>query len=485
VSGSNELSKLAAAAIAGGHRVTRVAQGKGHNIGNKTWEKITQHGPKVNPNIVSPVSHSREPQHSNAYEKKTPENQVPVRDVKTGPKGGGKVKTVVGHGRWTGAAINTGTTHAAPQNRGNKFEKDAHFHGTDTSPVVDKEKHVQGSYTRKPPPPTPEGKNPKRVSWVHFNKFKGRDEGVEMGDGLIEKYEGFKKLEGELAKKKGVKDPKALAAAIGRKKYGSKGFSTHKHGHAEGVEFSDDEARRLAEIAAEFDLDEAKRRAAGKRVPMAPTPVSSPLKGQSQDQSGIGVSHDNANYSISDQVEPNGELVEISKEKLASYTRVAARDQADSASRRSHSVRDSIDAEDRGRMDKSSEHMVKAEKLKSREMKRDRGIFRALNKLAGNAKVPATEEVNEIVGIEHVKPIQMPSPTVISSKNGPKNSSSLQKTATKRDNAQQANEEIDPMDVLLKAIDGLREKEVKPVHAGDNQRDTLIQMWSARTRRTD
>jgi hypothetical protein len=32
----------------------------------------------------------------------------------------------------------------------------------------------------------------------------------------------FKKLKGQLAKKKGVRDPAAVAAAIGRKKYGAK-----------------------------------------------------------------------------------------------------------------------------------------------------------------------------------------------------------------------------------------------------------------------
>lgn len=32
----------------------------------------------------------------------------------------------------------------------------------------------------------------------------------------------FKKLEGQLAREKGVKDPAALAAAIGRKRYGGK-----------------------------------------------------------------------------------------------------------------------------------------------------------------------------------------------------------------------------------------------------------------------
>lgn len=40
---------------------------------------------------------------------------------------------------------------------------------------------------------------------------------------MIEKYEGFGKLEGEL-KAKGAKDPEALAAWIGRKKYGKKKF---------------------------------------------------------------------------------------------------------------------------------------------------------------------------------------------------------------------------------------------------------------------
>ena len=40
---------------------------------------------------------------------------------------------------------------------------------------------------------------------------------------LVEKYEGFKKLSGELASK-GAKNPKALAAWIGRKKYGKEKF---------------------------------------------------------------------------------------------------------------------------------------------------------------------------------------------------------------------------------------------------------------------
>ena len=38
------------------------------------------------------------------------------------------------------------------------------------------------------------------------------------------RYLGFSKLAGQLAKKGKVSDPKAVAAAIGRKKYGAKGM---------------------------------------------------------------------------------------------------------------------------------------------------------------------------------------------------------------------------------------------------------------------
>lgn len=41
---------------------------------------------------------------------------------------------------------------------------------------------------------------------------------------LVKGYEGFDKLKGELARRPGVKNPGALAAAIGRKKYGKKKF---------------------------------------------------------------------------------------------------------------------------------------------------------------------------------------------------------------------------------------------------------------------
>lgn len=47
----------------------------------------------------------------------------------------------------------------------------------------------------------------------------------------------FKKLEGELAKKPGIKNPAALAASIGRKKYGAKKMGQLSHHEGAGEKF--------------------------------------------------------------------------------------------------------------------------------------------------------------------------------------------------------------------------------------------------------
>lgn len=49
--------------------------------------------------------------------------------------------------------------------------------------------------------------------------------GHQTAEGIEEKKVGFKKLSQKLAHQKGVKNPKALAAAIGRKKYGAAGMA--------------------------------------------------------------------------------------------------------------------------------------------------------------------------------------------------------------------------------------------------------------------
>jgi hypothetical protein len=45
-------------------------------------------------------------------------------------------------------------------------------------------------------------------------------------------YVGFDKLKGELAHEKGIRNPGALAASIGRKKYGKGPFQKHAAEHA-------------------------------------------------------------------------------------------------------------------------------------------------------------------------------------------------------------------------------------------------------------
>ena len=49
-------------------------------------------------------------------------------------------------------------------------------------------------------------------------------------------------------------------------------------------------------------LEEKKRNNKGKKekLPLQPTITSSPIKGPNQDNSGIGVKNDNADYTISD-----------------------------------------------------------------------------------------------------------------------------------------------------------------------------------------
>ena len=70
----------------------------------------------------------------------------------------------------------------------------------------------------------------------------------------------------------------------------------------EEVEFSEAELARLQEIEASFNsevVDEATKKST--KVPSATTTISAPIKGANQDQSGVGVSRDVADYTISDE----------------------------------------------------------------------------------------------------------------------------------------------------------------------------------------
>lgn len=67
-------------------------------------------------------------------------------------------------------------------------------------------------------------------SALHYYDFQMRGLGqvreeVLPEEKVDEKHVGFKKLKGQLAHRKGVKNPAALAASIGRKKYGAAGMA--------------------------------------------------------------------------------------------------------------------------------------------------------------------------------------------------------------------------------------------------------------------
>jgi len=82
---------------------------------------------------------------------------------------------------------------------------------------------------------------PAGSAWAPLLRRERADEGAWGAAGeLLEKHIGFAKLKGQLAHKKGIHDPGALAASIGRKKYGShamakKSAAGRKH-HHEGLD---------------------------------------------------------------------------------------------------------------------------------------------------------------------------------------------------------------------------------------------------------
>jgi hypothetical protein len=72
-------------------------------------------------------------------------------------------------------------------------------------------------------------------------------------------YEGFAKLKGELAGKKGITNPGGLAASIGRKKYGKGKFQKAASSGTKMKGMHPDDAPSVAEYAAKRNK---KRRAA-------------------------------------------------------------------------------------------------------------------------------------------------------------------------------------------------------------------------------
>ena len=515
-------------------------------ISDKAWERATQGGGKFNAVLASDgrsrqmtsaprmgrgdTLSGKEVAPDTAYERDTPE-QLPVRhDTKTGPKGGGVVKTRYSYGGNTKqggrAEINTGTTDAsatATEIRRNiqgpptemgalplPIKDTKPVQGPTQSGVLPKkpdpigttrsaelepdeyDKEVHGDYNRRPKPPkidplsktvstdhvranaeTPvarssmaqdpvsinKGKEPFEVGWNNLgaatNRSRGanalgiiekgirigeRAQGMGMsrealsqrilaarsarlrkeeeelsGNQLTEKYTGFKKL----AEKVGP----AIAAAIGRKKYGKDKFNKYaKQGRKmKGLQkeelFSDEELLRLQEIGTSFeadDLDEARKRG-GKRISTNNIPVH--RFDTNSDQSGYNTNQNVASVNggaptISDEYTPTETLLEGPKTIITA--------------------------------DQPIKH---------------------IGQLPGSAAAP----------IQAAK--------LGSSLNGPKNPNKLQDVATKRDNAaphtiEQTNEENE-VDIAMRAM--IEPLHVLPVY-NDSSRNTLLASWAVRNK---
>lgn len=82
------------------HGVRRVSRGVGAHLKPKHWDAITQTPGKVDVKKVAAEKRIKPPKNDYEQDKSvTAETKVKVRDIKTGPKGGGKVKTIIGYNR--------------------------------------------------------------------------------------------------------------------------------------------------------------------------------------------------------------------------------------------------------------------------------------------------------------------------------------------------------------------------------------------------
>jgi hypothetical protein len=105
------------------------------------------------------------------------------------------------------------------------------------------------------------------------------DDEMQHFESVEKAYMGFKKLEGKLAARGDVKDPAAVAAAIGRKKYGAKKFNAaahegHKMGHAKKLHKSMsvsemiEKGMDMDDLAVEHKKEEAKKPAKKHEIKM-------------------------------------------------------------------------------------------------------------------------------------------------------------------------------------------------------------------------
>ena len=635
MSNNSENDDLIAAFEARGGTVKRFSPGVKHAISGKKWDSIVQSGDRINARVASGHATVRSvPQNKTGghntlagkdvpvevpFLKKTPEN-APVRhDEKTGPKGGGKVKTTWKFGGNTNrggrAEVNTGPTPASiaatqarldiertdtpvqgPPTKQNKPPRDDRMDNAVASVVRnmtpdEREVHVHGMYNLRPKPPKVDPlsrtvshdemrgnldpSNALYAAGTHSpNRITGRQENLVTGEKsqsgspkpelntsitaraggsfvrgerppqrapapapaapqpaprpsvagkmnsgdlgarvrarlrreefevseeeLHEKYVGFKKL----ADKVGP----AMAAAIGRKKYGKKKFqkAAAEGRKMQGLQkeelFSDVELLRLQEIEAAFeadDLDEAKKRG-GKRVPSINIP--SHRFDKNSDQDGYNTTQDVASVNggaptISDEYVP--ESMKDGRYDLTAYHPTTGKNLFKTSAGTHDEMQQKVrDLADHGIKTNQSWRVV-AEHPTGEVSHYKVGHHYQFYNGVKEENDPDGEQLDEapktvITADQPIKHVgQLPGSAAApiqpsklgSSLNGPKNPNKLQDVATKRDNAaphtiEQTNEE-DEVEVGLRAM--IEPLHVLPVY-NDSSRNTLLATWAVRNK---
>jgi hypothetical protein len=144
-----------------------------------------------------------------------------------------------------------------------------------------------------------------------------------MEEVLQEKYMGFKKTVGALKKQGGIEDPKALAASIGRKKYGKKAFQkAAAAGKKMGEEVTPPKTYGgQGPEGQKFDIYMQNRKDALDKQRPAPVPVVKPMgEGDMEEGNEFSGNRDKAIKSGQDEFKVDGKTYPVKENGLQRYT---------------------------------------------------------------------------------------------------------------------------------------------------------------------
>jgi hypothetical protein len=219
---------------------------------------------------------------------------------------------------------------------------------------------------------------------------------VKEGQDVGEEHLGFAKLKGKLSHEKGVKDPEALAASIGRKKFGAKKFSNMAH-HESAEDVQELSRETLKNYVTKGAMDRATLRSKQDEK-------STPYKTRKIANRSAGIKTAVGKITAGGKMhsEDAEGVQEVSKGILRSYLDAASRDTKLSVSRADNADRNAkyktVVPRAKHISGTSDDWKREGAFYKKNADKRVMGMHHADRKIFGRAKVPATEEVI----VEHV-----------------------------------------------------------------------------------